>query len=330
MILACGLALPAAASDDFITLEPSPLKFPRRLGPLELAGEPHRFEPAAMGVGYKFSGNGMELTIYVYDAGLRDIPDSGESTQACGQADEAKSGIRQRDDRNVRLVSEQLARLGPGEWPRAREASFELEVDGTGILSYAWVTAAARHFIKLRFSLNAQLRDEASDARRAILDSLGTSMAPHLGPRTGEVEKPGVSMALNIDSKDLESSMLYLSMLSAIADKAPELMPICGGELVPDYATELAAFQGLAAMQGVSGDGFGKQTAAAEAAGFLDELVWVDLHREAWGSDPPAGLDTHGYAQWRKKNLKRFRRPELGSVIFNAPRPLPEEPAESP
>ena len=52
----------------------------------------------------------------------------------------------------------------------------------------------------------------------------------------------------------------------------------------------------------------------------------MDRHREAWGVVPPAGLTLPEYAEWRKKNLKRFKPPDFGTVTIDHPRPLPLEP----
>jgi hypothetical protein len=70
-----------------------------------------------------------------------------------------------------------------------------------------------------------------------------------------------------------------------------------------------------------------KQLAKVDQAGFFEEFVWVELHRESWGATPPEGLALPEYGAWRKKNLKRFKAPSFGSVVVQHPRPLPPEPA---
>ena len=69
-----------------------------------------------------------------------------------------------------------------------------------------------------------------------------------------------------------------------------------------------------------------KLLAEADAAGFLEELVWTDMHLDAWGKTPPEGLDLDGYAPWRKKHVKKLARPAVGEVVLEHPRPLPVEP----
>ena len=71
----------------------------------------------------------------------------------------------------------------------------------------------------------------------------------------------------------------------------------------------------------------GKTIAGIDEAGFLEEYLWVDRHREAWGAVPPEGLTLREYSEWRKKNLRRFKAPDFGTITIDHPRPLRLEPA---
>ena len=165
---------------------------------------------------------------------------------------------------------------------------YEYELDAQPTISFIWVTTVAKHFVKLRMSLAPRLRDEVPDARRAVLSTL---------------------------------------LLTAVADKSPELTPVCGGEIIPGYETELDLYRGMITIndEGATTRS-SKLLAKADKAGFLDELVWVEVHRESWGTVPPEGLTLLEYEAWRKKNLKRFKAPNFGSVTVQHPRPLPPEP----
>ncbi len=68
---------------------------------------------------------------------------------------------------------------------------------------------------------------------------------------------------------------------------------------------------------------FGKRMAKVDAAGFLEEFVWTERHRESWGDTAPAEAGLDGYAVWKKKHLKRLQLPGLAAVTVNRPRPLP-------
>ena len=91
---------------------------------------------------------------------------------------------------------------------------------------------------------------------------------------------------------------------------------------MPDYARELAAFQSVVTITHEAGKAskFTRRLVEVADAGFLDELVWTDRHREEWGAQPPAGLDLEAFGQWRKKKLKRFAIPDFGSVSYDSPR----------
>lgn len=332
LALACAGIPLAGFCQDRVKLDPSPLELSSVLGPMRIAGEPHRYDPAALGVSYQYLGRGLSLTVYVYDAGQEKIPDGGDTVPACHQQEEARFGLENAAYPDTQFKSERLVRLGSGDdMPVAREAVYEYSRDGQPTISYIWVTAVARNFVKLRFSLDAQLRDEVPEARHAVLSELGAAMKPHLAPPPAK--EPGekssaasLNIAMGASSDDMVAGVLYLGMLSTALEEKPALGPKCGGEFVPPFDTELSALRSLLAFEEADEkSGFGKQLARAEADGFLEELVWTDLHREGWGAQPPEGIDAGGYKAWRKKNLKRFKRPYFGSVSVERPRPLPVE-----
>ena len=122
--------------------------------------------------------------------------------------------------------------------------------------------------------------------------------------------------------------ILYSGILSTFLDKAPQAAPVCGGEFVPPFETELSVFKALLSME-KSPSELSKKLLAVEQAGFLDEFVWVERHREEWGTAVPEGLTLADYAKWKKKNLKRFKPPAFPSVIIKHPRPLAIEAADA-
>jgi len=338
--LACA---PLATVAQTVTLLPSALELPRRIGPLEHDGKPHHFPDKRLGSAYQYNGNGQSLTVYVYDAGVKDIPDGPDSVPTCEQFEEAKEGVMQANYAGARLKSEQLVRLSaPAELPLAREAVFEFKIEGRPAHSYVWITGGANLFMKMRFTADAALRDELPATRRAILTAFGDAIErflPAAAPATAtataeEPKKDGTSLvihSMDVSQADMSSGMIYLATVSALAEKYPESVPVCGGRVVPTYAMELAAFGSMLAMQMTDSDSStGKKLAAIEEAGYLDEYVWTDRHREAWGDKAPDGLKLSAFKKWRKKNLKDFSVHDIGSVEFRQPRPLPIESAGVP
>jgi hypothetical protein len=329
MGLAWMVAAGAVAAEDPVPLLPSPLVFPRHIGPMVLAGEPHRYDDARLGVSYQYSGSGLSLTVYVYDAGQKELPDGADTIPSCQEFENAKQSVEQ-SYQKVQLKSQVLARLTPPDaLPQVREALYEYEREGKSAISFIWVTTVAKNFVKLRMSMNPRLRDEVPDARRAVLSALGEAVKPHLAPVDPDAKPPGTTLNVNVDGgpmKEMAMGLGYLAILIEAIEKFPEMAPVCGGQFTPDYETELGAYQGMMQMNSESPDKPIKKLAQVEKAGFLEEFVWVELHRDFWGTTPPEGLALPEYQAWKKKNLKRFKPTYYGHVVVDHPRPMPPEP----
>jgi hypothetical protein len=334
------LAASVSAQEAGIRLAPSPLELPRTIGPLQGSAEGHQYDDPALGMSYQYSARGTSLTVYVYDAGLKDLVDGPDTIPVCQEFESAKQGVAAAYP-NARLVSQHMVRLLSSEQaPLVREAVFEFEFRERPTISYVWITAVARNFIKLRFTADAQLRDELPEARSAILSAMGTAIAPHLAPPAPNAEKPaekpGNAIDLHIGSDgtfddDAANTFIYTLALTAMIEKTPELQPACGGEVIPDHATQVALFRGVFADAGLGDEGkFSKRVRQIDEAGFLEEFVWVELHRDSWGKTPPEGLTLKEYATWKRKNLRRFRPPAFGTVSIGYPRPLPMAPDPEP
>ncbi len=334
--LVCLLSLCAAGvqAQEPVKLLPGPFELPARLGPLVYVGKPASFDDPRLGKGYNYDADGARLSIYVYDAGIADIPDGADSIPVCEQFEEAKQIVRQSPSyKNAALGAEQLARLSPPEdAPLAREAAFELDRGERHAVSYVWITGAAKHFVKLRFTMFAPHSGEIFEARRAILDALGNAIRPHLAPVVPEAKEAGASLNIAFDptssAGDMGASLGYLMFLNGIAEENTANMPVCGGPYVPTFEDEVAALQGALLIEGEAGgkSKFMKTLAKAAEAGFLEELIWTGLHRDSWGTQVPEGLTLTEYEPWRKKNAKKLQVPNLGSVSIDHPRPLPLEP----
>jgi hypothetical protein len=330
----CGLLAGATlAHGEPVKLLPGPFELPDRIGPMRFDGQPHAYDDPRLGSSYQYLGGGLSLTVYVYDLGAQDIPDGGNTRLACEAFEGAKGDVMHAGYQDVVVKSEQLARLDlAAESPTAREAVFEYTRGGRPTVSYLWVTGASKLFVKLRFSIDDKYRDELFEARRAVLNALGAALRPHLGAADAESAQSRTSININPgnDTDDVGAAFAYLVALSMDGEEHPEGVPPCGGELVPSYAQELAAFETVVTL--AKGDKHGRlerRLADIAAAGFLDEFVWTYRHREDWGMQPPDGLELEAFDKWRHKKLKRFTVPALGSVIYETPRPLPLEPADA-
>ena len=339
--------VPLAVSAQTVTLLPSPLELPARIGPLLHDGAPHHFSDPRLGSAWQYDGEGQSLTVYVYDLGIKNIPDGSDSVETCEQFEQAKGDVFQAKYPGTEFKSEQLVRLSPpADLPLAREAVFEFKVDGRPAHSFVWITGSANLFMKMRFTADASLGNELPATRRAILTAFGNAVErfqPPAVPTSTEAsqkdgqkdgDKDGTRMvisSMDASQADMSAGLIYLATLSALAEKNPASVPACGGRLVPTYEMELAAFESLLVMQAATpGSTAGKKLAAIEKAGFLGEYVWIDRHRDNWGDQAPDGLKLSGYKKWRKKNLGDFSVRDIGAVEFTRPRPLPIEAADAP
>lgn len=333
LAMACGMAssTPAAAADaDTVQLLPSPVTLPSRIGPMQYTGAPHKYDDPRLGVSYQYGGDGLSLTVYAYDAGEPNLTDGADTRSTCREFEIAKAGVVQSYQR-AQLKTEQRVRLSPpDDLPQMREAQYEYERDGKPTLSFIWITTAAKHFVKLRLSMNPRLRDELPEARRAVLAVVGEAIRPHLLPVDPKAEAPGSSLGFNLGGAShhvMKAGISYLMMLNTVADKSPELTPVCGGVFAPSLETELEIYRGLFEPgQDLAKTRLGKVITRIDKSGFLEEYLWVDRHRESWGSVPPNGLTLPDFAVWREKKLKRFRAPDFGTLTIDHPRPLPLEP----
>jgi hypothetical protein len=337
LAVACGTALSfetaaavGAETSLLVPLLPSPITLPARIGPMRYTGTPHKYDDPRLGVSYQYGGDGLSLTVYIYDSGETNLVDGADTMPTCREFEIAKEGVRQTYQK-PQLKVEQLVRLNPpDDLPQMREAQYEYEREGKPTISFIWITTAAKHFVKLRLSMNPRLRDELPEARRAVLGVMGEAIKPHLVPVDPKAEKAGSSVGFNLSggSDDaLQAGFWYLMLLNGVADQSPEQAPVCGGEFEPSLETELGIYRGMFEPgQELAKSRLGKTITKIDKAGFLEEYLWVDRHREAWGVVSPAGLTLPEYAEWKNKNLKRFKPPDFGTVTIDHPRPLPLEP----
>jgi hypothetical protein len=322
-----------ADTRDSITLAPSLLEMPMRIGPMVAEEQPHRYPDTELGVSYQYHAPGLSLTIYIYDGGVEQIPDGTESIPVCQQFEIAKQNIRQ-SVRNARLTSEHLVRLlPPADLPLMREAVFEGEHDTRPLVTFVWITALNGHFIKLRFTSAADLRDELPDARRAVLSALGAAIEPYLKSKPMDVGEPGgVEISLHPGKEsEVGDALLYNLALTAELTRQPQIGPVCGGIVVPTLDAEVAVFRrAFGSGADTRESDFAKDIGKIDAAGFLAEYLWLERYRAAWGATPPATLKLKEFARWKRVHLRRVNLPALGTVEWKYPRPLPLEPVATP
>src|SRR5690348_16168704 len=234
----------AALSDNTLRLLPSKFRLVQNIGPLRYTGE-NRYSDRRLGRSFGFGTSGISLTIYVYDYGLKDLPDGPDSVAACEQYEKAKSEIETGGNyQNVTLRREVTRPLGDtAQAPLAREALYELDRNGIHALSALWLTAADGYFVKLRLSMRQEVAGAFDGASASVLVAMAGSLAarPSHPPPPEPVREPGIDIDTSSDPGYAPLWLAYAMELARQAQESPAILPPCGGILQPDYAAERAA-----------------------------------------------------------------------------------------
>jgi len=324
-----GLAVAGAAvSAEPVKLLPGPFELPAEFSGVKYKGEPTKFEDPRFGTGYIYNSDSVLFMAYVFDLGVKDIADGADTMVACQAYEQGKVEVQRGPYTDPKLVYEQLVRLDSAEpGLMAREAKYEVTFKEKSTHAYLFVTAAAGQIVKLRLLASGGHGEELEAVRREGLKLLATAIKPHWSAKKAEPAKSDTSMTffLGGSDKDAQVTTNYTMALNAVADKFPQDAPVCGGDFVPSLEAEVAAYR---VMLGIFGDlndrsPFGRKLRDIEAAGFLEEYAWTYVHRDSWGTEPPARLTLDEFNTWRAKKLKRFKVPAFGTVQINRPRPLP-------
>ena len=311
LALAAGGANAAPLGDNTVKLLPSKFRLLQNIGPMRYTGT-NRYSDRRLGRSFGYGASGISLTIYVYDYGLRDVPDGPDSVPACEQFERAKHEIEYGGNyQNVVLRGQSTRRMGDvADAPLAREAHYELDRNGIHAVSLLWLTAADGYFVKLRLSLRGEVADELEDARQQILVELAAAFAERPARPVAAAAAPQPESSIEIDPgndpAEAQLWVIYASELLKSARAVPGAMPPCGGPVRPSFATELAA-RGGALREYLAREprppGYFAELARIEAAGFLDEYVWYYLRNVETDKTPPAGLDVAAFEVFRQREL---------------------------
>jgi hypothetical protein len=337
-----GVATQAAPlSDNTVRLAPSQLKLPQNIGPLRYTGE-NRFRDRRLGRSFGFNASGISLSIYVYDYGVRDVPDGADSVPLCEQYESAKQEIERGGNyENVTLKAEVSRRLLPGsdDSPIAREALYEFDRRGVHALSALWLTAIDGYFVKLRLSLRSEVADELDEARTQILEAIADAIANRRKREMRPSRPPAQDASIEVDGHhDPEAAALwftYAAHLVTFSREYPERRPACGGQLVPGFIGELAARRAALAEYrsrapaGIA-SGYFDELARVDGAGLLEEYVWHYLRDEELDRVPPLELQMGAFEEYRERELADHVVQSGARVRINTVRVLPPAPDPRP
>jgi hypothetical protein len=339
-VLACvaGMVSHAAPlSDNTVRLAPSQLKLPQAIGPLRYNGE-NRFSDRRLGRPFGYNASGISLSIYVYDYGVRAIPDGADSVPLCEQFQSAKQEIERGGNYdNVTLKGEFSRRLADdADAPVAREALYEFDRRGVHAVSALWITAIDGYFIELRLSLRSEVADELDEARAQILSAIADAIANRRKRNTREPPVPAQEASIEVDSHyDPDTAaawFAYAATLITYSREHPETRPACGGRLETNFAAELAARRAALASYrarapAMNAPGYFDLLARIEDEGLLEEYVWHYLRDERSDIVPPLELQMGAFDEFRERELAAHAVQSGARVRINTVRVLPSPPA---
>jgi hypothetical protein len=320
-----------ALNDNTVHLLPSKFRLVQNIGPMRYTGE-NRYSDRRLGRSFGFGTSGVSLTIYVYDYGLKDVPDGPNSVAACEQYEKAKLEIESGGNyENVTLRREVMRPFGDtAQAPLAREALYDLDRNGIHAVSALWLTAADGYFVKLRLSMRKEVADEFDEARASVLAAMAGSLAERPSqPLPPELARqPSIDIDTSIDPGDAPLWLAYAMELARQAQESPAILPPCGGLLRTDYAAERAARRAalneyLRRDSAARTSEYFEVLARVDAAGFFDEYVWTFLRNPARDSTTPSSLALDAFEKFRARELISHHVETGAHVRVNTVRPLP-------
>jgi hypothetical protein len=139
------------------------------------------YPKAELGYSIGYTAPGFTATVYVYNRGLKKIPDGSKSDEAKDEmkrlVEELDLVVKQGLYKSVKeLGKEETVSFGKGKGvPTALRRRFEIErKDGTK-LSEGYVTGYMDHFVKIRISHDPDDK-AAAEKITALLDGLGKAL----------------------------------------------------------------------------------------------------------------------------------------------------------
>ncbi len=140
---------------------------------------PHVYDQKALGYSVRYTSPlKIKVDVYVYDGGLRSIPDDIRSQVVRDQFRRNKGDIhtakRQGLYQSVEETSQGEVRIGSSpKAPRAHHARFRIERQGEKLLSDLYLTVYQGQFVKIRCSRPDEKDADRDAAIAALMEALG-------------------------------------------------------------------------------------------------------------------------------------------------------------
>ena len=180
-LLVAVFAVPCAADDKKDVEKPVKFNFPDVKGWKRGEIRPYPEKAAGYSVAYN-SDDGITVTVYVYDRGLKEIPNDLTSAvvkeQFKGAKDAIYEAMKLKYYESVKELKSDEGTLGKKDRaPKTLTASFELGTKQGLVLSDIHVTVYENHFIKLRCTRPKDSAEKTQKSLDTLLDEMGVLFA---------------------------------------------------------------------------------------------------------------------------------------------------------
>jgi hypothetical protein len=141
-------------------------------------GKVKTYPQAELGYSLSYDAPGFVVTVYVYDRGIKKIPDGAKSDEAKDEmkrlAEELDLVVKQGIYKSVKEVGkEETVPFGKGkDAPSALRRRFEIERKDGVKLSEGYITGYKNHFVKIRITHDPDDK-EAPKKIEALLEAIG-------------------------------------------------------------------------------------------------------------------------------------------------------------
>ena len=144
--------------------------------------KPNMFKDASPGYSVSYLGDGLVVTVFVYDLGLDKIPTGPNSDTIKAEMYESSLALEANKAsgryKKIEPLDEKVIPFGSNKAaPQIRRKRYEVDIAKEGpAITELYVTGHKNHFIKLRATYPTDTKDKSEKAIAELLDGLGKGL----------------------------------------------------------------------------------------------------------------------------------------------------------
>ncbi len=144
--------------------------------------KPNQFKDKALGYSVAYLGEGTVITVFVYNLGLKKIPDGPDSDIVKAEMYESLLAVEANKAngryKSISPVNEKVIPLGSSKTaPQIRRKRYEVEIAKEGAaITELYVTGYKDYFIKIRATYPADSKEKGEKLIDTLLDGLGKGL----------------------------------------------------------------------------------------------------------------------------------------------------------